>query len=37
MLKYGVLNYKPTSALVETTIKLHAEEGKDQEDPSMYR
>jgi len=36
LLKYGMLNCKPTSTPVETTIKLCVEE-KDLEDQTIYR
>ena len=37
LLKYEMLNCKPTSTHMETTIKLCAKEGKDLKDPTMYR
>ena len=37
LLKYDMLNCKPTSAAMDTTVKLCAEEGKELEDPAMCR
>ena len=35
--KFGMLNCKPISTLVEVNAKLCAQEGKELEDPTMYR